>query len=34
MDPKEIKLSLKNAQEAIKNKDFKTALQLCKVSSF
>jgi hypothetical protein len=34
MDAKEIKQYLKNAREAIKNKDFKTALQLCKVSSF
>jgi hypothetical protein len=34
MDAKEIKQFLKNAREAIKNKDFKTALQLCKVSSF
>lgn len=33
MDAKEIKLSLKNARDAIKNKDFKTALQICKVSS-
>ncbi|XP_069681678.1 tetratricopeptide repeat protein 37 [Periplaneta americana] len=30
MDAKEIKSSLKSAREAIKNKDFKTALQLCK----
>ncbi|KAJ9592014.1 hypothetical protein L9F63_001453, partial [Diploptera punctata] len=30
MDAKEIKQTLKSAKEAIKNKEFKTALQLCK----
>nr|CAD7441592.1 unnamed protein product [Timema bartmani] len=33
MDSKEVKLLLKEAREAIKNKDHKTALKHCKVSA-
>lgn len=31
MDSKEIKASLKEAREAIKNKDYSTSLKICKV---
>ena len=33
MDSKEVKVTLKNAREAIRNKEFKDALQHCKVKT-